>query len=354
MLRMSDPAEADQTFPLHADLKDRVLYGLEPARLGLVLLVALLVAALMHGSLPLGVRLPTVALLLVAAVGFAWSRPMGRPLEGWIGSVAGFVRRNFQLNLDPLVLAVPGAVSGALPLPGVPPMSSKPGGAVPRMAPFRLVGIYPAQSGAGASSLAREAVASLARWGWRDPGGVGHEVQVGLLTIRDPGPDGGRSSCLGWQGRTHPAAVDRATEPRLELCDSSQLATTVAALRVGGCDTAFVDLSDPFELGCPLNLDHLVLVCLSGSWCFEDLLLVLERLRTGGSELGGVSLVWNRHQAGDPLPEVVRQLSAVVIPDEPRLALASRSGGVLAEDPWSGAGAFGSAIGRILRAALWS
>jgi hypothetical protein len=89
--------------PLDLDLQDQLMFGLTPARFGY--LVGGVLGALTLGTRtprPLAVPLALLSALLAAA--FCWVRWQGRPLDAWLLDATIHAGRNFEVEIDPVLL----------------------------------------------------------------------------------------------------------------------------------------------------------------------------------------------------------------------------------------------------------
>ena len=184
--------------PLDVDLEDRLVLGLTPVRFAYLAVGAVVAYTLgSHAGIAAAVRWPAAVLALAAGVALAWLRWHGRPLDAWIADITVHVRRNFEVQIDPGLMRRIQT-----------PLRRPPTFAQIRQSrrPLPMIRVLGATAGAGATTVAVELGAALARRGRQialqeAPGRADAALRLGLL---GPGRDD-RSGLYVIDGTDHPA-----------------------------------------------------------------------------------------------------------------------------------------------------
>jgi hypothetical protein len=86
--------------PAGIDLEDRLLYGLSPARLGYVAVLAVLASWCWRQPVWVPLRVIAVIALLAAAGAIGWLRYDGRHLDAWAEDLAWHAAGRYRIEVE--------------------------------------------------------------------------------------------------------------------------------------------------------------------------------------------------------------------------------------------------------------
>jgi len=86
--------------PAGIDLEDRLLYGLSPARLGYVVVLAVLAAWFLRQPLWAPLRILPGLFLVALAAAVGWLKHDGRHLDAWAADLLHHLLARYRLEVD--------------------------------------------------------------------------------------------------------------------------------------------------------------------------------------------------------------------------------------------------------------